>query len=117
LIVAGIGTDVATGLFGGWIWVRILRRSAYSNDMITRKDLASWYSKSQEFKDSGNRLDNDTKKHGLVEQNCLADSLVSQKDSMLLRESLFDRRLSESILRFSSRADRFYSLDAIGWLS
>ena len=41
LIVAGIGTDVATGLFGGWIWVRILRRSAYSNDRITRQDLAS----------------------------------------------------------------------------
>jgi len=41
LIVAGIGTDLVTGLFGGWVWVRILRRSAYSNDKITRKDLAS----------------------------------------------------------------------------
>src|SRR2546425_4011455 len=28
LIVAGIGTDIATGLLGGWIWVRILRREA-----------------------------------------------------------------------------------------
>jgi len=38
LILAGIGTDIITGLFGGWIWVRILLRSVRSDEKIATKD-------------------------------------------------------------------------------